>query len=324
MSAQDRSEIARLAALKRWGKVIPFAIHEGTIVIGESHISCAVLEDKKRVLSQGTFLSSLGRARRAKGGTGSAGFSPGDLPPFLPENLRPFISDELLERAVPIEFQNGLGQRVYGYDALLLPLVCETYLDAAEAGKLRHNQRHIADQCKVLQRGFTRLGIIGLIDQATGYQDYRPADELQQILAAYIEQNLLPWVKRFPDEFFQQIYRLHGWAYRPGTARTPLIGHFINRYVYKELPPGVLEELRRRNPTLEKGYRRNKHHQLLTEETGVPHLDRQIAMVLTIMRLSDDEQDYEEKFNRAFGKAVQQRLPLIVDVGDTNDSLQPR
>jgi P63C domain len=70
----------------------------------------------------------------------------------------------------------------------------------------------------------------------------------------------------FPDDFFKEIYRLQGWEYRPGTSRrTPLVGHLVNRYIYKPFPPGVLEELRRQNPRTEKGYRLHKHFQFLTE-----------------------------------------------------------
>jgi hypothetical protein len=120
----------------------------------------------------------------------------------------------------------------------------------------------------------------------------------------------------FPEEFFKQIYRLHGWPYRPGVAqRTPLIGHLINIYIYEKLPPPVLPELRRRNPVTAKGYRKYKHSQFLSAETGIPELDRQIAIVTMLMRVSDDKEDFEANFERAFAKEYQPRLPLRVDVG---------
>lgn len=122
----------------------------------------------------------------------------------------------------------------------------------------------------------------------------------------------------FPEEFFRQVYRVHGWPYRPGNAkRTPLVGHLINKYVYGQLPPGVLEELRRLNPVTEGGYRRRKHFQHLTADTGNEHLDRQIMTVTTLMRISDTKEELKRNIAKAFGKpipAVQQKLPLVIDV----------
>jgi hypothetical protein len=123
----------------------------------------------------------------------------------------------------------------------------------------------------------------------------------------------------FPEEFFRQIYRIHGWPYKPGNAkRTPFCGHLINKYVYGELPPGVLDELRRLNPTTDRGYRKRKHFQFLTADTGNEHLDRQIMTVITLMRISENQDELERHFAKAFGKPIpmlQQRLPLVIDIG---------
>ena len=315
ISAEDRSAIAREAALSRWGRELPAAMNEGRMLLADIEIACAVLDGEKRVLSQQTFLRAVGRARAAKGGKGSAQLSPGDVPPFLADNLRPFISQELLQRAQPVEFRTKNGRRAYGYDALLLPLVCEVYLQARDAHKLRAKQFHIADACYLLMRGLARVGIVALVDEATGFQEERAKDELQIILAAYIHKELMPWTKRFPDEFFRHLYRLQGWEFRPGTAkRTPHVGKLINKYIYKKLPDGVLEELRRKNPVTPQGYRRYKHHQFLTEQTGHPHLDRQITSVMTIMMISDSRAEFEANFEKAFGKpplGVQGRMLVI-------------
>ncbi len=117
-------------------------------------------------------------------------------------------------------------------------------------------------------RGLAQVGIIALVDEATGYQKDREADELSKILAAYINEELRPWVKKeFKPIFFQQIYRLHGWEYKPGSVQRPqYIGKLINRWIYDQLPKvevtdtddqaqmtsptrtGVLEKLQELNP----------------------------------------------------------------------------
>lgn len=315
LDPEARSAIAREAALRRWGHGdLPEATHSGSIQIGDREIACAVLEGGKRVLTQETFLTAIGRAGKAKGGTGS---ERGGMPPFLAaKNLQPFISDELRELVAPVPFRNDRGTRAWGYDARLLPQICNVYLDAFEAGKALPSQMGIVASCKKLQRGLSVVGIIALVDQATGFQEVRARDELQRILEAYIAPELMPWTKRFPDSFFEQIYKVQGWEFKPGTAkRTPQVGKLINKYIYEQLPPGILDRLRELNPTDERGQRRHKHHQYLTVDTGVESLDRQIIAVTTLMRAAANRAQFEELFERVFPPkdGRQERLALVID-----------
>lgn len=311
LTPSKRSEIARDAALARWGSDAVTAINDGSLVIGNQEIRCAVLSDGKRVLAQQTVLQTLGRARSAKGKTGSEAGGP---PPFLAAaNLQEFISDELQEIFDPIPYRPLTGGRAYGYRAEILPLVCDVYLEARKADKLLRSQEPVAEICEILVRSLAKVGIIALVDEATGYQEVRARDELQRILEFYVQAELRTWTKMFPDEFFEQVYRLQGWDYKPGTAkRTQYVGKLINKYVYDQLPPGVLDELRQLNPVTEKGWRKNKHHQYLTTDTGNKHLDRQISTVTTLMRISDSKEHFEEMFERAF-PPPQMRLPLVLD-----------
>ena len=152
------------------------------------------------------------------------------VPPFLAAtNLQDFITDELRDLLEPIPYRPASGGRAFGYRAELLPLVCDVYLSAREQKRLLKSQEPIAKICEILVRSLARVGIIALVDEATGYQEVRARDELQRILAAYVRAELRPWTKMFPDEFFEQVYRLQGWEYRPGTAkRTPYVGKLIN------------------------------------------------------------------------------------------------
>jgi len=311
LSPEQRSAIAQEAARARWGTKEIDAPHEGTLVIGDLEIKCAVTTDGTRLVNQETFLRALGRDPRPKGGTGSRSSA---LPAVISaQNLQPFISGELRAMAVPITYRPSTGSKVQGFKAETLPEICDVYLDARAAGVLHHLQAPVAEAAEILMRGLARVGIIALIDEATGYQETRARRELQKILEAYIVAELRPWTKMFPDEFFEQIYRLQGWDYKPGTAkRTPYVGKLINHYIYEQLPPGVLDELREKNPRRESGYRARKHHQFLTAQTGSPHLDRQIATVATLMRISGSRAEFEDLFERAF-PPPQGRLPLVVE-----------
>ena len=119
----------------------------------------------------------------------------------------------------------------------------------------------------------------------------------------------------FLKNFFKQVYRLHGWEFKPGTTKRPqYIGKFINKYIYEYLPDPVLPKIQELNPVTEKGWRKYKNSQFLTPETGVPHLDKQISTSTTLMRASRSKQEFEEIWERAFMPAYQERLPLEVEV----------
>lgn len=319
LSSEERREIAQRAAAARWGVEAVPAPNVGELVIGDRQIKCAVTEDGTRLINQETFLVALGRAPKAKGGTGVRSNA---VPAFLSAaNLRPYISRELESLAEPILYSLPGGGRAYGYNAKLLPEVCDVYLDARTNGDLLKSQETAARAAEILMRGLARVGITALIDEATGYQEKRARNELQRILEAYVQAELRPWIKTFPDEFFQEIYRLQGWEYKSGTSkRTPYVGKLVNKYVYKQLPPGVLDELRRRNPRTEHGHRRHKFHQFLTADTGNTHLDRQISTVTTLMRIANNKQEFETLFERAF-PPPQPRLPLIVEMVDEDAAL---
>lgn len=68
--------------------------------------------------------------------------------------------------------------------------------------------------------------------------------------------------------------------------------HAINldqHRIVNALPPGVLDELKRRLPKNEHGNRRAKLWQLLTVDTGIPHLDKQLTADVTLMQISDNK-----------------------------------
>jgi hypothetical protein len=285
-------------------------MHSGSLEIGNAIIPCYVLDNGERILSTRGIMAGLQRRWRGRKYAGT------QLPVFLEaNNLKPFIDVDLLPVLTAVVFQTDKGIKGEGYRAKVLPEACEIYLKARDAGVLTESQEVLAKRCEILMRALSKVGIIALVDEATGYQEYRAKDELARILEKYVAEELRPWLKTFPDEFFRQVYRIHNWPYTPGNSkRTPYVGKFITRYIYEELPAPVLPELRKLNPVTDRGYRRHKFFQFLTEETGNVHLDRLIVSLITTMKLSDNRQEFEKNFNKAFGKPYQERLPLKVEV----------
>lgn len=307
LSPQRRSEIAKKAAALRWAKDLPTAYYTGELDIGGSKLSCAVLEDGTRVLTQSDMMRALGRARQAKGRQHYKGDV--NLPAFLTaQNLKPFVPNDLYVKSSQIEFKLPSGQRAFGYRAEMLPQVCEVYLKARDAGALLPAQMHVARQADILMRGLANVGILALIDEATGFQRDRAADALSKILEDFIAKELQPWVKTFPDEFYSELFRLRGLDFPRDTVKRPqYFGYLTNDIIYDRLAPGVKEELKNSTPKTPKGRPAHALHRRLTPDLGHPKLREHMASVITIMKLSDNYDDFHEKLDRlhpAYGKTL--------------------
>lgn len=307
LTAEQRSQIAKKAAGKRWAaaKDLPraeYGSRERPIRIGDLEIACYVLNDGRRVLTQEGMLIAMGRAAKAKGGQGVRTAVDG-LPPFIAAtNLKPLIPLEISQSTTPIEFITDAGVIAFGYPAELLPEVCRLYLRARDEKVLLSSQKHIAIRADMLVRALAATGIVALIDEATGFQEVRAKNALQEYLERFIRKELAAWVQRFPEEFFKELYRLKKWPWTGSSRRPGVVGRYIKDLVYERLGPGVLEELERVNPTDGHGRRRSKHHQWLSDDLGIPGLSQHMHALIGFMRAEDDWHQFRTRFNRAFPK----------------------
>ena len=295
----------------------PLKVIAGTpdrpLVIGDIEIPCYVLEDETRVLSQRGVLKSLAVARGGpRGNTNPKGEENGaQMPRFASQKwLHPFIGAEsLVALKSPILFQGVAGRQTYGYPASLLVDLCSAILEADDFGTTTARQEPIVERAKTLIRGFATVGIIALVDEATGYQRIREERALATILEKFIAKNLQPWTKTFPYEFYQEIFRLKGWDGPEGVKRPSIIGVYTNDIVYDRLAPGVLEELQRVNPVLPAGYRKNRHHQWFTRDIGHPKLKEHLLVVIALMRASTNWTMFKRNLARVFPRHAEQ-IPM--------------
>ena len=282
------------------------------LVIGDIEIPCYVLEGELRVLTRGGFLMAIGRARAAP-----SRVDDDKTPSFLAaNNLKPFISNDLLMTTKPIRFRAPRsGVISFGYQAILLPEVCKVYLAAWNAGALRASQLHIARRADALIQGFAQIGIIGLVDEVTGYQEIRDRLALHKFLDQFLLKERAKWAKRFPDEFYQEIFRLRNWPWQGMQVNRPqVVAHYTNNFVWDRIAPGVREELDRLNPIVEKGLREAKHHQWLTHDIGHPALQKHLIGVIALMKSVRTEHGWSECIRR-----VQRVYPKV----DETPSLLP-
>ena len=294
----------------------PLKVIAGTpdrpLVIGDIEIPCYVLEDETRVLTQSGIFVALKLARRGlvKAANGA------QIPRFAASRaINPFISKELMKGLTsPIIFAGvgGSPHGYYGYPATILVDICNAVLQARQAQSLNFQQQGLAERCEILLRGFAHVGIIALVDEATGYQDIRAQRALAIILEKFIAKALQPWTKTFPYEFYLEIIRLKGWPNFYAIKRPSVIGHYTNDIVYGRIAPGLLEELHRKNPTLSTGGRKHRHHQWFTPELGHPLLKEHLAAVSALMRAAPNWNAFQRSLARAFPQ-MNSNLPLPLE-----------
>lgn len=284
------------------------ATHKGQLKIGAIEIPCFVLEDGRRMISGRGMTKAIGMKGRGQGAIRIATHK--TLKPFFPEELRVAILN-------PTQFDGSTLNKVSpttGYEATMLSDVAEAILTARDNGELKTEQeKRYAIFCDALMRSLAKVGIIALVDEATGYQEVRDRLALQKILDKYLRDDLAKWAKTFPDEFYEHLFRLKGWQYRPLSVKKPsVVGHWTNDIIYSRLAPGVLKELRRRNPIQEgTGRRRHKHFQWLSDDEGHPALKEHLSNTTFLMKASPNWQIFYRALQRAapkYGSTIE--LPL--------------
>jgi P63C domain-containing protein len=305
LTRDRRSEIARLAAITRWGeegklRIAKYGAADRPVRIGPVDIPCYVLDDGTRLLAQRGLQGGIGLSL---GGGKSGARRIAELMESLAE--KGIDVRDLVARANgPIRFipPHG-GNPADGYEATILPDICAVLIEAHQQGKLGKHREHLATRAALLQHGFATLGIIGLVDEATGYQEVRDREALQAILDKFLRKELAAWAKRFPDEFYKEMFRLRGWRWLSISGKRPRhVGNLTNDLIYDRLAPGILAELESRNPKDEHGRRQRKHHQWLTEDVGHPALAQHLHAVTGFMRASSTWDQFYRLMNRAFPK----------------------
>ena len=308
LTPDQRKAIARTAALARWGEkqqasesadqqpkslenigqedTMPLALFHGKLSIGGTAFAVYVLDNGRRVMAQREVVRVL------------TGNLKGGLERYL-QGLVPYVDPEKI-REQTIQFKiPGTGNKGIGYDATILLDICDGYLRAREEHALAPNQLDLAKQAEIITRACAKVGIIALIDEATGYQKFRRNQELQLKLQAFIAEDMQEWALMFPHEFWFELARLEGVHYSP-RSRPLRWGKYIMAFVYDAVDGDVGKELRKKNP--DPHFKQN-HHQWL-KEFGKQKVHDQIERVITIMKLCDNMEDFKQKFSRVFKKTA--------------------
>lgn len=298
--------------------------YRGELEIGDIIIPCAVLNDGTRVVGENGINKHLGvsggKSYKLRDNIEKLRGRP--TPIFLASKaLEPFMDDVFDDSDLePVEYEHG-GNKMVGYRAEILPKVCEVWLKARQEGTLQGSQLPKAMKAEILMRGLAHIGITALVDEATGYQYDRERFELQKILKLYISEEVLKWQLTFTNDFYKQVFRLWG---VPFTAKSiqkkpQFIGKLTNKYIYENLPDGVLSVLKDKTPKTEAGNYKHKFHQILTPEAGREHLKKQITEVTTLMEISDSKEQFQFLYKKKYNTDPQYELQI-----DFNNDSKPK
>jgi len=325
LTAERRSEIARKAVLVRWGKRdhikpiplkrvskgvgLPVAKHKGFLNIMDVELPCYVLDSGERVIGRVAATEMLSGIPRQ-----------GDLEGYLrSENLKPYLDkDFVVARMVSFSLPEvkQLGREVKGLPTDLLIEVCRGLVAALEASqreppqvKLTTRQISMAVKASMFLVACAKVGLDALVDEATGYQEFRERDALQVKLRAYLEKEMRKWEKTFPDELWVEFGRLTNWK-GSVTHRPKYWGHLVTQLIYEYLDPDVALWLKENAPEPRKG---QNYHQWLSAQYGLKKLVEHMWMVIGIAKTCHNMDDLKQKMRQMFGKgSVQLQMFLPV------------
>lgn len=218
--------------------------------------------------------------------------------------LKPYISKELEKKLLaPISYIGLDGESYRGVSASVLPDICDVWITALKSGILNASQTETAEQAYILFKGFATVGITALVDEATGYKKQKQ-DEYRALFNTFIAEEFREWNKEFPDDFPNMIYRLYGIKRIPNKNQPQFFSWFTKKYIYYPLANSngaILEKLEEKNPVVyEKGGRRYKLHQFLSDYIGLPAFKAHLWKVIGIGAASKNKTDFDKLFSRAF------------------------
>ena len=273
----------------------PFAKHPGLLDLGGAELDVYVLDTGERVIALNKAVHAI---THREGGNLGEYIGVSALKPFIDKDL---VLGETIDYAVP-----GTQFRGRGISAERFLEVCQAYVSALQANALTsERQREIAINCSILLASCAKVGLIALIDEATGYQEIREEDVLQVKLRAFIAEELRAWEKTFPDEIWEEFGRLTNWQ---GSLRSrpKYWGKLVIELIYDTLDPDVASYLRENRPPT--GIR---WHQRLTENYGVRQLVSRCYEIVGLAKSCQTMSELRKKVEHHYGK--QQMLFRVYD-----------
>lgn len=303
LTPQRRSEIAKEGAAARWAAKaavqageMPEAEYEGQLTIGDIQLDCYVLKDGRRLFNK----RGLARALGMKSGGGNVfmrTIGRKGLGSVVPKNLLEKLENHIV-------FKPLTGDPAHGYEATVLIEVCDAIWEAKKQGRLHPSQEALAIQAEIIVRSAAKVGIIALVDEATGFIRDKKKDEYRELFQEFLREEFRQWEKEFPEQLFDMMYRIYNLRRTHGSKHPRFFAKFIRKYIYTPLANSngaILQLLDEKNPVVYTGGgRRYKMFQFLSDVVGLPALRAHIWQVVGIGNATKSKEGFERGFRLAF------------------------
>lgn len=268
----------------------PIALHRtgtGKIAIGGVEVNFYILDDGSRVADLSAAEASLGFS------TDVLASIPGVLE-IVPSAVHSMTRTNMLFR----EREDTEPRPCVLADVLIH--LCSATLAVRRTGNLQPDKRMYATLAELLLADVAIRASRLFVDAITG--SVLPSqDNLGENVLTTVTQ---PYMKTFPTEFYDELYRLRGLGAVEHYGRHPgYIGTLTSNIVYKRFAPGAIEALKDNSPRDSKsGRHKRKLFQMLAPEQQIKLQDEYLPTVIDLMRSS-------ETFDEFIGK-LDERFPL--------------
>ena len=261
----------------------------GDLTLGDELVSCFVLDDGRRVISRTGATDAL---------TGKKGG--GNLESYLGvDALSDYLPPDLEDQWIDFDLPEVTNKRVRGMTAETFLDLCTAYVRARDDGRLgTPRQEEIAKKAGAVLAASAKVGLIALIDEATGYQYERAQDALRLKLRLYLEDEMRQWEKTFPDELWEQFARLTNWR-GAVTHRPKYWGKLVMELVYGYLDPDVADWLRKNAPAPRHG---KNYHQWLSSQYGLKKLMEHLWKLIGMAQACDSMSDLRQRMAETHGR----------------------
>jgi hypothetical protein len=273
---------------------MPRSEFRGRVDIGPTDVACHVLSDGRRVVACSDLVQALG----GHGASASSGRRLARVP-TVPEGL---LTDRVIRFRVA-----GDTEFAEGYDVGLLIELAELVLVARTAGVLKKKQLPLATSAEAIVRHCAAVGVVQLVDNATGYDKVKTRQLLQLRIQSLIADEVEEWVSIVPAEFWAQLARIEGVRVVPD--RPPIRwASYVLAFVYDAVEPDVGRELRRDGD----GPRFSPDLHAWLRATGAKRLASRMRQTVVMMNSCTDLTEFQSTFAKVLHKGPLQ-LQLLDD-----------
>lgn len=267
---------------------LPVGRWPGELEVGGERLPVYVLDDGRRVISRTAATVYLTGIEKQ-----------GTLERYIGvENLKPYLPADFTEQLVAFTLPEVTNKEIRGLTADSFLTVCRAYAQARDEGALSERQAEIAKQASIFLTACSRIGLLALIDEATGYQYERADDALRTKLKLFLEEEMREWEKTFPDELWREFGRLTHWT-GPVYSRPKYWGHFVNELVYGYLDRDVAQWLKENAPAPRHG---QNYHQWLSNQYGLKKLVEHIWMLIGMASACQNMSQLRQMMADRYGK----------------------